>query len=301
MNIRKWIMGIALMAGVAFASAQGLPKVDAGRVERLENFPSVNVGPRHVDVWLPDDYSPNKRYRVLYMHDGQMLFDPTITWNKLAWHVDRTMARLLREKRIPDTIVVGVWNRDGYRHAEYYPEKHLPHMPEAVRARLVKEALHGKPLADAYLRFLVEELKPAIDKKYATLPDAAHTAIMGSSMGGQISVYALCEYPHVFGRAAGLSTHWVGSFQPNASLPLAGFTYLQSHLPDPATHKLYLDRGTLDLDALYAPSQPFVDEIVRERGYTDVNFMTRVFPGTGHSETAWSQRLEIPLLFLLTP
>lgn len=299
MNVKKWTVTMVLLASAAWAAGQGLPKVAHGRIERLENFASVHVGPRHVDVWLPDDYSPQKRYNVLYMHDGQMLFDPSTTWNKLAWHLDVAMTRLLRDKRIADTIVVGVWNRDGLRHAEYYPEKHLPFMPPDVRQRLTDEGLRGKPLADAYLKFLVHELKPAVDRKYATLTDSAHTFIMGSSMGGQISIYAICEYPQVFGGAAGLSTHWVGSFKANASLPLAGFRYLQTALPDPATHKLYMDRGDLDLDALYIPYQPFVDEIVRERGYTDANFMTRVFAGTGHSETAWAQRLDVPLLFLL--
>ncbi len=299
MGLKHWILGVGLVMGVTWAFGQALPKVTHGRIERMENFASAHVAARNVDVWLPEDYSPSKRYNVLYMHDGQMLFDPATTWNKLAWHVDVAMTRLLREKRIADTIVVGVWNLDGYRHAEYYPEKHLPFMPEGVRQRLTQDALRGKPLADAYLRFLVQELKPAIDRKYPTKTEAAYTAIMGSSMGGQISIYAMCEYPQVFGAAAGLSTHWVGSFKANASLPLAGFRYLQAHLPDPATHKLYMDRGNLDLDALYIPFQPFVDEIVRERGYTETSFMTRVFPGTGHSETAWSQRLDIPLVFLL--
>lgn len=299
MNVKKWMVAMVWLASATGAVAQVLPQVQHGRIERMEKFASTHVAPRHVDVWLPEDYSPGKRYNVLYMHDGQMLFDPATTWNKLAWHLDVAMTRLLRDKRIADTIVVGVWNLDGYRHAEYYPQKHLPFMPENTARRLTSEALRGKPLADAYLRFLVEELKPAIDRKYATHTDAAHTFIMGSSMGGQISIYAICEYPQVFGGAAGLSTHWVGSFKANASLPLAGFRYLQAHLPDPATHKLYMDRGDLDLDALYIPYQPFVDEIVRERGYTHANFMTRVFAGTGHSETAWSQRLDVPLLFLL--
>jgi enterochelin esterase-like enzyme len=123
---------------------------------------------------------------------------------------------------------------------------------------------------------------------------------MGSSMGGLISVYAMSEYPQVFGGAAGLSTHWVGSFEANAALPLAAFNHLQRHLPDPATHRLYLDHGSTELDALYAPYQAFIDQIVKERGYTPANFVSRVFEGSGHNETAWAARLEIPLRFLLS-
>lgn len=159
--------------------------------------------------------------------------------------------------------------------------------------------MEGRPRSDAYLRFMVEELKPAIDKRFATRPERAHTFIMGSSMGGVISIYAMNEYPQIFGGAAGLSTHWVGSFQANASLPLAAFNYLRDHLADPQDHRLYMDMGTTELDAIYAPYQTFVDQIVRDRGYNTSNFVSRVFTGEGHNETAWAKRLEIPFLFLL--
>jgi enterochelin esterase-like enzyme len=283
----------------AVSVAQPLPQVSTGSIDRLANFPSRYVEPRHVDVWLPDGYDPAQRYQVLYMHDGQMLFDAATTWNKQAWDVHLTLARLLREGRIANTILVGIWNNGAYRHAEYFPQKFLPLMPAALRERLVKEGLKGKAQADNYLRFIVEELKPAIDRKYSTRTEADATFLMGSSMGGLISVYAMNEYPQVFGGAAGLSTHWIGTAQPNAAIPLAAFNYLSQHLADPATHRLYQDHGTTELDALYAPYQPFVDQIVRERGYTGANYKSLVFEGTGHNEKAWAARLEIPLVFLL--
>ena len=124
---------------------------------------------------------------------------------------------------------------------------------------------------------------------------------MGSSMGGLISVYAMNEYPQVFGGAAGLSTHWVGSHQPNAALPLAAFNYLRNHLAPPDGRRLYMDHGTTELDAIYAPYQAFVNEIVRDRGYTAQDSLLRVFEGTGHNERAWAARLEVPLLFLMAP
>lgn len=290
----------ALSLWASNALAQPLPEVSVGRIERLANVASRHVGARHVDVWLPADYSPAKRYNVLYMHDGQMLFDARTTWNKQAWDAHLTVARLVAEKRIPDTLIVGIWNNGQLRHSEYFPQKFLALMAEAPRQELIAKALAGQPRADAYLRFLVQELKPAIDARYATRPGRDSTFIAGSSMGGLISVYAMNEYPQVFGGAAGLSTHWVGTSQPNSAIPLAAFNYLRDHLAPPDGRRLYQDHGTTELDAMYAPYQRFVDEIVRDRGYTAANSLSRVFEGTGHNERAWAARLEIPLVFLMT-
>jgi enterochelin esterase-like enzyme len=298
---RMWAQRLFIAAGLVatLATAQPLPEVTVGRIERLPAVASRHVDPRPVDVWLPDDYSTAKRYRVLYMHDGQMLFDAAKSWNKQAWNVHLAVDRGVREGRLHDTIIVGVWNAGPLRHSEYFPQKFLPWVAEPLRSELVKAALAGQARADAYLRFLVEELKPAIDARYATLPGPEGSFIMGSSMGGLISLYALCEYPQVFGGAAALSTHWVGSSQANAALPLAAFNYLRDHLPDPATHRLYMDRGTDELDALYGPAQTFVDQLVRDRGFVAPRFDSRVFEGAGHNENAWSARVDIPLNQLL--
>jgi enterochelin esterase-like enzyme len=276
-----------------------LPEVVAGRVERLPALHSKHVDQRPVDVWLPADYNPARRYQVLYMHDGQMLFDASKTWNHQAWDVHLTVDRLVKQGRIPDTLVVGVWNNGPLRHSEYYPAKFLSFVSEPWRQQFVDKALQGRSRSDAYLRYLVEELKPAIDARYATRPGSEHTFIMGSSMGGLISLYAMNEYPQVFGGAAGLSTHWVGTFQANSPLPLAAFNYLRDHLADPATHRLYMDRGTTELDALYGPYQIFIDQIMKDRGYTADQGLSRVFEGAGHNERDWAARLEVPLLFLM--
>lgn len=187
------------------AQAQPLPSVDVGRIERLTSFESRFVDARPIDVWLPPGYSAGRRYAVLYMHDGQGLFDARVTWNHTAWNVHLALNRLMQAGAVQDTIVVGIPNNGIYRYSEYFPEKFLPLLPDAVRQDYVKLAQRGRPLADAYLRFIVEELKPAVDRRFATRTDAASTFIMGSSMGGLISLYALCEYPQVFGGAAALS------------------------------------------------------------------------------------------------
>jgi enterochelin esterase-like enzyme len=293
--VLKWV--IFCIGGISMA--QPIPKVSSGTIERLENFKSQFVAPRHVDVWLPDGYDEGVQHNVLYMHDGQMLFDAQTTWNKQAWEVDVTLARLIHQEKVPPTIVVGIWNIDKHRRAEYFPEKQLTYMSAERRAEMVDIVLQGKPQADAYLHFLVHELKPVIDGKYATYADAAHTFVMGSSRGGAISVYAMNEYPQVFGGAAGLSTHWIGSHTRNAAIPLGAFDYLRDRLATPKDHRLYQDHGTVELDALYAPYQVFIDQLVKDQGYTDANYLSLVFEGAGHNEQAWASRLEVPMVFLM--
>lgn len=294
-------LGVSMLLMSATALAQPLPQVTSGRIERLASFPSKHVDARHIDVWLPEGYSTAKRYQVLYMQDGQMLFDPNITtWNRPAWQVDQTLGRLIREGKVPDTLVVGIWNNGKLRHSEYFPQKFLPAVSPGFRRQFEAEYLQGRPQADAYLRFIVEELKPEIDRRYATRSGKDGTFIMGSSMGGAISVYAMNEYPQVFGGAAGLSLAWVGMGKANFELPLAAFQYLREHLAPPDGRRLYMDHGDGDMDAWFSNYQAFVDEIVRDKGYDASQWQTRRFPGTGHTEVDWAKRLEIPLAFLLS-
>jgi len=291
---------------VMLTNAQ-LPKVSSGSIKRHENVQSKFVTARNVDVWLPDGYSAQKKYCVLYMHDGQMLFDSTVTWNKTAWDVDDVAAKLLKEGKLQNFIVVGVWNGGSTRHPDYFPQKPYESLTQTqkdtITAQLQKAGRTNeifKPISDNYLKFLVTELKPFIDKTYSTYTDSKHTFIAGSSMGGLISMYAICEYPKVFGGAACLSTHWPGIFSmDNNPVPDAFVTYLKNYLPDPKTHKLYFDYGDQTLDALYPPLQKKVDEVMKAKGFTDKNWMTKYFPGENHSEKSWNKRLDIPLLFLL--
>jgi len=283
-------------------------KVTTGRLERFENFKSQFVDPRHIDVWLPDGYSEKEKYAVLYMHDGQMLYDPENTWTKQAWDVDKTAGKLIAEGKTRKFIVVGIWNNGMKRHPEYFPQKPFDRLTQTqkdtVTAQLQRAARTTEafePVSDDYLKFLITELKPFIDKTFSTRNGKKNTFIAGSSMGGLISIYAICEYPDVFGGAACLSTHWPGTFtMENNPVPEAFVAYLNTHLPDPKTHRIYFDYGDQTLDALYPPLQKKVDEVMITRGYNEKNWITRYFPGENHSEQAWSKRLDIPLEFLLT-
>jgi predicted alpha/beta superfamily hydrolase len=282
------------------------PSVSSGRLERLADFPSGNIAPRNVDVWLPENYDPSKKYAVVYMNDGQMLFDSTTTWNRQEWCVDEVAGRLMAEDSIRPCIIVGIWNRDKYRYAEYFPEKALSGLSKWRRSRLVRKTMTGSALADAYLRFIVSELKPFIDSTYSTYGDRENTSIMGSSMGGLISLYAACEYPGVFGGAGCLSTHLpmkgVNFLTRNDNRIARAFRkYLKSNLPDPGTHRIYFDYGTKTLDRWYEPYQKKVDALMAAAGYEEGRqWITMKFDGDDHSERSWSARLDIPLTFLLS-
>lgn len=289
------------------AAAQ-LPVVAGGSLQRHEKFPSKYVTARHVDVWLPDGYNNQQKYNVLYMHDGQMLFDSATTWNKQSWEVDDVITGLMQQQKIKDVIVVAIWNGGTTRHADYFPQKPFEALSQAEKDTVYSAARSNgvsvfnnyKIQSDNYLKFIVKELKPFIDKKYSVYKDRSHTFITGSSMGGLISMYAICEYPKVFGGAACLSTHWPGIFtMENNPVPNAFFSYLKKHLPSPKTHKIYFDYGDATLDALYPPLQQKADATMKQRGFTSANWLTKYFPGEEHSEKAWHKRLAVPLTFLL--
>lgn len=108
-------------------------KVSNGKVQRFENFKSKFIEARNVDVWLPNGYNANEKYAVLYMHDGQMLFDAETTWNKQAWEVDEIAGKLNDEGKVKKFIVVGIWNISLKRHPEYFPQKPYESLTQVQR------------------------------------------------------------------------------------------------------------------------------------------------------------------------
>lgn len=289
------------------ASAQ-IPEVGAGRIERLEAFASQHVPARNIDIWLPDGYPAQAPYAVLYMHDGQLLFDAAHTWNGLEWRADEVAADLIKSGRTRPFIIVGVWNGEPGRHSEYFPQRAFDRLDPEQQARMYtlkrgEDPLFARPVdSDDYLRFLVTELKPHIDRRYAVDSTPQQTAIMGSSMGGLISMYALAEYPQVFGAAACLSTHWAGTVTPDdRPAQEALLAWVERDFPVPRGQRLYMDRGDQTLDAWYPPLQTRVDALMRAKGYGPGDWLSLAFPGTGHSEASWSARLHVPMQFLFPP
>ncbi|WP_396194263.1 alpha/beta hydrolase [Flavobacterium sp.] len=297
---------LLLMLTQSLLQAQDI-KVTSGFVQRFENFYSEFVEGRNVDVWLPKGYNTTEKYAVIYMHDGQMLFDATTTWNKQAWEVDEVAGKLNADGKVKKFIVVGIWNIAAKRHPEYFPQKPYESLTavqkDTITAQLQKAGRTKEsfnPYSDLYLKFLVSELKPFIDKRFSTAKDKDNTFIAGSSMGGLISLYAICEYPEVFGAAACISTHWPGIFAvENNPIPDAFYAYMRKKLPNPKSNRIYFDYGDQTLDALYPPLQKMADSVMVEKGFTSDNWQTKFFPGKNHSEEAWAERLSIPMEFLL--
>ena len=229
-----------------------------------------------------------------------MLFDANTTWNKQEWKVDEISTRLIREGQTKNFIVVGIWNITELRNSNYFPQKVYNSMFKKDQDSLFA---NGKKLnwinsinSDEYLKFIVKELKPYIDETYSTLTDAGNTSILGSSRGGLISMYAICEYPQIFGAAACLSTHWIGTYtNEQNNIPFAFMEYMKLNLPDSKTHRIYFDYGDQTLDALYLPFQDEITTVLNEKNY----FINELFEGADHSENSWNQRLDIPLIFLL--
>jgi len=238
---KKAIVLCTLVMGVTAIFGQ-MPTVSSGKIIRVENFQSKYIKPRNIDIWLPENYSSTNKYAVLYMHDGQMLYDSTMAWNRQEWGVDENMSKLLNEEKIRNTIIVAIWNSGKGRHSDYFPQEPFESLPKSVKDSLLTLAkrnsentlFDGNVRSDNYLKFIVKELKPYIDSHYSTLPNRANTFIAGSSMGGLISMYAICQYPKVFGGAACMSTHWIGTFATkNNPIPHVILSYLKRHLPSP--------------------------------------------------------------------
>ncbi|MEM7363575.1 MAG: alpha/beta hydrolase-fold protein [Pseudomonadota bacterium] len=277
-----------------------------GSIHHHKDFPSQLIRPRPVDIWLPEGYDPESgdRYPVIYMHDGQMMFhhaDSSLAGMDVFWDVDKVMTPLISNDEIRPTIVVAVWMSDwapGARGAEYMPQKAVTEEAwqsmQKDNPKWSAEAGGHTLSSDNYLKFLVSELKPFVDATYRTLTGTADTFVMGSSMGGLISAYAMAEYPDIFGGAACLSTDWTIGEGTVAH-------WLTNHWPAPGTNRVYFDYGTETFDAHYEPYQLQMNAAMRKHGYTeDVDWVTRRFEGADHSPKSWNARLHVPLKFLLS-
>lgn len=227
---------------------------------------------RRVWIYLPVDYARSaRRYPVLYMHDGQNVFDAATSFAG-EWGVDETLDSLRAR-----AIVVAVDNGGGARMSEYNPWK-------AANASL------GGGEGDQYVDFLVTTLKPYVDKRYRTLRDPAHTGIMGSSMGGLISLYAALKRPDVFGRAGVFSCAcWIAR-------PYVYEFARRSGKPHKGARIFFVagDLETKDGEQV-RDQREMVDTLVAAGWKRDVNVKSVVAADGKHSEWFW--RREFPLAF----
>lgn len=289
----------ALIAVLSIVLPVQLVAQDRGRFVDLDSIASAQIAPPKVIVWLPPGYdADNGHYGVIYMHDGQNLFDPKRSNFNKVWAADQSALRLIASRRVAPFIIVGIDQPGADRWRQYFPQSMLKYLSPGTRAKLEEQG-NGKPMiADAYLRFIVEELKPKIDRLYRTRKDRAHTAIAGSSMGGLISLYAMSKYPKVFGSAGAVSTHlplgdpnWTAAEREDIFAAWRQFVKLE--LGKPKGRRIWFDHGTETLDAFYQPYQDNLDTALMASGWRrGRDFQSTVYAGTPHEENAWAARLD---------
>ncbi|QMW22159.1 alpha/beta hydrolase [Sandaracinobacteroides saxicola] len=290
-----------LAAPLALALAARLSAAET-RVEWADPK-SPLMPPMRVSIALPPGYAgSDARYPVLYMHDGQNLFDPATAMGNIPWAVDTTAARLAAAGSIPPLIIVGIHSGKD-RTRTYLPAGIVGALPRFVMAGLQRR-LNGPVQSQAYLRWIAESLKPRVDAAFRTRPERASTGLMGSSMGGLISLAGLMDHPQVFGFAGCLSTHWplfIEQPPPYAADVQAAWTkLLTDDLDSPRGRRLWFDHGTETLDAGYAPYQAVIDTLLPTLGWVKGrDFESRAYPGAAHTEAAWAARVQDPLRWLL--
>lgn len=311
--MKKWVIQTLVLFIIAITIAvkkrNDIPlessplQVSSGNLYRTILFsPELNDSVI-VDIWTPEDYNTQNKYPVIYMHDGQNLFDASSTWNHQAWEIDSIAGEYMisENSRMKPAIIVGIHSTDSTRLGDLMPEKPLQYLQNDTIKSFINMMCRGNYRADEYLSFIVNTLKPVIDNKFASDTSLIATSIMGSSMGGLISIYAMCEYPDVFGTAACLSTHWTGAIGHNDDFPTAMRHYLLENLPKADNHRLYMDNGNCPYDSVYIPYFYQMVELADSLGYKDVKSISKIYPGHRHDEYSWSQRVAIPLEYILTP
>lgn len=254
---------------------------------------------RHILVYLPPSYadSPDKRYPVLYMQDGQNLFDQATSYAG-EWGVDETMEQLSHHEQL-EAIVVGIPNQGKERVNEYSP---------------YRDPYLGGGRGNDYLDYIVQTVKPLIDHSFRTLPGRQQTGLMGSSMGGLISLYGFFRHPTIFGfagvmspslwfaRGAIFETMETAAYHPGKLYLDAGTRELETH----ATHHNHSSNGHHDhyhsaiRSRRYYASVRRLKRILVRKGYRPVHDILHVEEKwANHSEAAWGRRLPLALRFFL--
>lgn len=288
---------------LAFLSTLLLPlqpvfAVDEGRFVEFDTAASGAMPQTHITVWLPPGYDRSKvRYPVVYMHDSQNLFFLERSNFNKVWAADKSALRLIAVGKVSPFIIVGIDQPGEARYAQYMPQALYATASPELRGKF--DTMAKVPVySDAYLRFLVHDLKPKVDRRFRTKSDRDHTAIAGSSMGGLISCYAFTRYPKIFGRAACISTHWPMGDPTKTDANREEIIKLWAvefgrGLGKPGKRRLWMDHGDKTLDAFYPPFQAAIDVEVEKLGWRkEVHFASRAYPGAEHEENAWAARMD---------
>ena len=253
---------------------------------------TLELDARTVEVWAPDDDVSTAR-PLLLAHDGQNVFLPGRSFGGVAWDLADALASLRDDVTLP--YVIAPWNREDFgRASDYAPQSVIERSPTVQRGLRDyfswTTALAGGAMpkwqGDEYVRWCADRLIPWVVAELGWNVDAARVAVMGSSMGGLASAYALARRPDVYSTALCLSTHWTPGGHEGTRL-------LVEMLPTAsAGARVWFDHGTENLDATYGQFQVTADEVMRELGYAPGRqWQTRVYHGADHNEASWAQRL----------
>ena len=265
------------------AAALGAPVLAADTPKASTALPGVSLlgaplampgleRKRQLRIYLPPGYaSSGKRYPVLYMHDGQNLFDAATAYAG-EWKVDETLDALAKEGRL-ELIVVGIDNGQDKRMTEL---------------NAWDNERFGKGEGQAYTDFIVKTVKPLVDSQYRTLPGREHTAIMGSSMGGLASHYALAQYPQVFSKA--------GVFSPAYWTAQPAFDFVVRR-PVPKDARVFLLMGEKEGPQMVSDVKRMA-QAVQKTGHPAANTVLKIVPGAEHNEAFWAGELREALLWM---
>ncbi|HUE87335.1 MAG TPA: alpha/beta hydrolase-fold protein [Vicinamibacterales bacterium] len=232
---------------------------------------------RDITVFLPPGYeASDERYPVLYLHDGQNLFDPEAAFVKgQHWRVGETAMALIEAARIPPLIIVGIDNAQARRLHEYTP---------------THDRRRGGGGAEAYGHLIVRELKPFVDARYRTRPDAANTGLGGSSLGGLVSLYLGFAYPDVFSRLAVMS--------PSVWWDRRAILRNVRHATPKPRVRIWLDIGTRE-GRYHVQNARLLEAGLLKKGWVEgEDLHYEEVPGGTHSEGAWAERFGRALEFL---
>ncbi|MCC6815915.1 MAG: hypothetical protein IT267_05845 [Saprospiraceae bacterium] len=260
---------------------------------RIVNFKSEFVARRNIEILLPQNYDTNVKYKVVYLQDGQNLFDSLVAFQGEAMELQT----ILKNYFIDDVIIVGIWNTKK-RYREYLGNTIYNALSRKNR-KFIKREYGGIAQGDSYMNFLIKELIPYVEKEYSVSSQKDGRLIGGMSMGALISLYIALHYPEKFGGLLCMSTHWPLSVKKQKpSISEEYISILGSKLSLLKDTRIYFDYGTENIDAWYSVPQENFNRLVED--YNITNYKCIQFSGASHLMSDWRLRIGPALKWVLS-